>query len=81
MGDLNALRQLAFERVDDVTMHVEALINFVQGALTLEQLDRVIDLMHNCSVTAHFILNQPVPQKQLGADDNMDEAESGTTDS
>ncbi|CAN7056605.1 unnamed protein product, partial [Brassica oleracea var. botrytis] len=58
MGDLNALRQLAFERVDDVTMHVEALINFVQGALTLEQLDRVIDLMHNCSVTAHFILNQ-----------------------
>ncbi|CAH8333917.1 unnamed protein product [Eruca vesicaria subsp. sativa] len=80
MDDLNALRQLAKERVDDMNMHVETLVTFVQGALTIQQLDRVIELMHNCSVNADFILNQkPPPQPVEVVSDNM-EVESESTD-
>lgn len=89
MDELENLRQIARQRLGDVTEHVEIVHNFVEDALTLEQLDRVIELMDNCFINAQFILNppqqpppppqQPLPPPQEAVDDNMD-AESGTTD-
>lgn len=80
MDNVENLRQMATERLMEVNGRVEDVFNFVEGALTLQQLDHVIDLMDNCFVNAQFILNQPQPPQPLDAvDDNMD-AESGTTD-
>lgn len=55
------LKNQALARVDDMHLHLEAVTEFVDNALTGQQLDRVLQTMETCNIVANSIINQPQP--------------------
>lgn len=55
------LKRQALARVEAMHIHLEAVTDFVDNALTAQQLDRVRETMETVNLVADSIINQPQP--------------------